>query len=165
MNLRSSLPCGARALTRRRFAVLALALAAGSARDAAARTALPVPSSLAAELAGALRQGRPLVVMASLHGCPLCDTVRDSHLRPLLAAGQPVVQLELRGTRPVLDFDGQPTSDGDILRAWQVKAAPTLLFFGRGGREAAERLVGASIPDFYGAYLDERLRTARRGLA
>lgn len=162
--MRSGLPASATALTRRRFAVLAFAWAAGSARHAAARTALPAPASLAAELAGALRQGRPLVVMASLHGCAFCDTVRDSHLAPLLAAGHPVVQLELRGTRPVLDFEGRPSSDGDILRAWQVKAAPTVLFFGRGGREAAERLVGAPLPDFYGAYLDERLRTGRRGL-
>ncbi|MDF2467243.1 MAG: hypothetical protein K0Q43_5478, partial [Ramlibacter sp.] len=36
--------------------------------------------------------------------------------------------------------------------------------FGKGGREAAPRLEGASIPDFYAAYLDERLRTARRAM-
>jgi hypothetical protein len=39
-----------------------------------------------------------------------------------------------------------------------------VLFFGKGGSEVAQRLVGASIPDFYGAYLEERLRQARTGL-
>jgi hypothetical protein len=29
----------------------------------------------------------------------------------------------------------------------------------------AERLVGGYIPDFYGAYLDDRLRTARAAVA
>lgn len=45
-----------------------------------------------------------------------------------------------------------------------MKAAPTLLFLGADGREVAARLQGASIPDFYGAYLEERLQTARREL-
>ena len=48
-----------------------------------------------------------------------------------------------------------------LLQAWGVKVLPTVLFFGKGGVEVAPRLVGASIPDFYGAYLDERLRVAR----
>jgi hypothetical protein len=38
-----------------------------------------------------------------------------------------------------------------------------VLFFGPGAREVAPRLVGLS-PDFYGAYLDQRLDTARRRL-
>ena len=41
-----------------------------------------------------------------------------------------------------------------------VKSSPTLLFFD-GGKEVAERLVGGYIPDFYGAYLDQRMHTAR----
>jgi hypothetical protein len=44
-----------------------------------------------------------------------------------------------------------------------VDVAPTVLFFGRTGREVAPRLVGAS-RDFYGAYLEQRLETARRNL-
>lgn len=39
-----------------------------------------------------------------------------------------------------------------------------MLFFGRGGVEVAERLTGGYIPDFYGAYLDERLAQARKAL-
>jgi hypothetical protein len=36
-----------------------------------------------------------------------------------------------------------------------------VLFFGRGGAEIAERMIGGYIPDFYGSYLDDRLRIAR----
>jgi hypothetical protein len=47
---------------------------------------------------------------------------------------------------------------------WGIKVAPTVLFFGRGGVEIAERLVGGYLPDFYGVYLDERVRSARLAL-
>jgi len=126
---------------------------------------LPAPASLADELSAALRAGRPLVVMASLEGCPFCRLVRDSYLAPLRTeTGQPVVQLDMGSAQTVRDFKNGITTHKDLLRAWGVKVAPTLLFFGKDQREAAPRLVGAAIPDFYGAYLDERLRTARQGL-
>lgn len=135
-----------------------------ASRDAASAV-LPVPESLATELAAALRDGRPLVVMASLDGCPFCKLVRDSYLAPLrLETGQPVVQLNMGSRQPVRDFDGALRSHDEMLRSWRIGIAPTVLFFGKGGREVAQRLAGASIPDFYGAYLEDRIRTAQRSL-
>lgn len=64
----------------------------------------------------------------------------------------------------LLDFDGKASTHEQLVRAWQVKTAPTVLFFGREGRELAPRLVGGSLSDFYGAYLDERLAQARAAL-
>ena len=52
----------------------------------------------------------------------------------------------------------------ELVRAWKVKIAPTVLFLGAGGREVAERLEGGS-PDFYSGYLDQRLEQARRAIA
>ena len=43
--------------------------------------------------------------------------------------------------------------------------APTVLFFGRGGTEIAKRMVGGMLADFYGAYLDQRIATARKALS
>jgi hypothetical protein len=152
-------------LTRRRFSALPLALGGAAWAARAHASTLPAPSSLAAELDKALSQGRPLVVMASLDGCPFCKVVRDSYLAPLRReTGQPVIQLDMRSAAPVLDFNATPRSHDAVLRAWAVNVAPTLLFFGRGGIEVAPRLAGASIPDFYGAYLDERVRIARLNL-
>ncbi len=125
---------------------------------------LPAARALDAELAQALAAGKPLVVMVSLHGCPYCRQVRRSHLAPLVAAGQPVVQVDLDSDAPLRDAAGAATTHGALARAWGVRLAPTLLFLARGGREAAPRLEGAGLPDFYGAYLDERLRQASRGL-
>jgi hypothetical protein len=61
----------------------------------------------------------------------------------------------------VLDFQGASTTHDALVRQWGVRVAPTVLFFGAGGVEVAERLRGASIPDYYGAYLDQRLSVAR----
>lgn len=152
-------------VTRRRLALLAWAAASSGVARGAAAASLPAPESLAAELAEALHRGMPLVVMASLDGCPFCKLVRDAHLSPLrIETGQPVVQLDLRSRQGVLGFDGMRRSHDEVLRGWRVDTAPTVLFFGRGGREVAPRLAGASIPDFYGAYLEERLRAARAGV-
>lgn len=126
---------------------------------------LPAPQSLADELERALQRRRPLLVMASLDGCPFCKTVRDHFLAPLRAeTGQPIVQLDLGSPRPVAGFDGGASTHDRWLRDRKVGVAPSVLFFGRGGREVAERLVGASIPDFYGAYLDQRLAAAMKSI-
>ena len=141
--------------------VPALAFAVGSRA-----ATLPSSRSLPDELALSLQRGRPLLVMASLDGCPFCKRVRDHHLAPLLAeSGQPVVQIDMAGTAALAGFDGQATTHDRQLRAWKVTVAPTVLFFGRGGHEVAERLVGASIPDYYGAYLEQRLQAALKSLS
>jgi thioredoxin-related protein len=70
----------------------------------------------------------------------------------------------MRSSRPIKDFQGATLTQDELIRRWSVKVAPTVLFFGRAGIEVAERLVGGYIPDFYGAYLDERLRLARAAL-
>lgn len=126
---------------------------------------LPLAASLRDEIAAADRAGQPLVLMVSLEGCAYCRMVRDHYLAPMRAQeGLPVVQVDMRSARPVLDAAGQPRTHDALVRAWQVDAAPTLLFLGAGGRELAPRLRGMSSADFYGAYLDERITTARRAL-
>jgi hypothetical protein len=137
-------------------------LGAGSARAAT----LPMPTSLPDALAAALKKGNPLVLMVSLVGCPFCVIARDNYLAPMQGqGGLSIVQLDMRNRQPVQDFSGVTQTQDELIRRWGVKVAPTLLFFGRGGIEVAERMVGGYIPDFYGAYLDERLRVARAAVA
>ena len=125
---------------------------------------LPAARSLPDELALALRQGRPLVVMVSLEGCIFCKIARQSHLVPMHRQGQPIVQVDMRSAQLVTDFDGrQPTHD-ELARRWKVSITPTLLFFGPRGREVAERMEGAYQPDFYGPYLEDRLSRSRATL-
>ena len=142
----------------------ALLLATGVSHGA--EVALPPAYAFPQHLAAALARGLPLTVMVSLPGCPFCKVVRDSHLAPLLREqAVAVVQIDIGSTLPLLGVHGQAGTHAEQVRQWGVKVAPTLLFFGRQGNEVAERLVGALLPDFYGAYLAQRLETARRSLA
>ena len=103
--------------------------------------------------------------MVSLEHCPHCRIVRESYLLPLRAEGQPVLQIEIDRGLPVLDFAGRAATHQQVARAFGVQVAPTVLFIGRGGREAAERITGVPLLDFYGAYLQERVDKANRSLA
>lgn len=126
---------------------------------------LPRALDLQRELAAALARHQPLVLMVSLDGCAYCHIVRDHYLAPLhQQQGLPVVQVDMRSRRALKDVDGHPIVHDEFVRARRVTVAPTVLFLGPNGEELAERLVGGSIPDFYGAYLDQRLAQARARL-
>lgn len=129
-------------MMRRRHAIMALGALGGSGL-AWGETQLPASRSLTDDAAAAARAGKALVVLVSLEGCPYCHAVRRDYLLHLRASGQPVVQVELKDSR-----------------ALGVRMAPTVLFMGAGGRELAPRLVGYASPDFYGAYLDQRVAAA-----
>lgn len=145
-----------------------LLLAAGAAAAwpaLAQRPQLPHPASLAEELAAAARRRKALVLMVSLEHCPHCRIVRESYLLPLRAEGQPVVQIEMDRSLPLLDLGGRAATHEQLARAFGVQVAPTVLFIGRGGREAADRITGVPLLDFYGAYLQERVDKANRSFA
>jgi thioredoxin-related protein len=125
---------------------------------------LPAAQSLPEELARALKNKQPLIVMVSLDGCVFCRQARQSHLSPMALAGTTIVQVDMRNNQPVLDFAGKLTTHDELTRRWKVSITPTLLFFGPGGKEVAERMEGAYQPDFYGPYLEERMAQGRKAL-
>lgn len=129
-------------------------------------TALPVPTSLTQTALAAKTQGQPLVLLISLPGCVYCELVRRSYLMPLLPeAGLQAWQLDITNRSALLiGFDGKPTTAALQAKAWKATFTPTVLFLGSQGQELAERLVGIAVPDFYGAYLEQRLAMARKVL-
>ena len=139
------------------------ALTQTSAQTGASAT-LPSAQSLRDELAQALKNKQPLIVMVSLDGCVFCRQARQSHLSPMHKAGTVIVQVDMRNNQPVHDFAGKLTTHDQLTRLWKVAITPTLLFFGPGGKEVAERMEGAYLPDFYGTYLEERLTQGRKAL-
>ena len=152
-------------LQRRHFsaALAGFALQLGTAW--AQETALPIPDSLPEVAAAAARQGEPLVLLISLRGCPYCELVRHNYLLPARAEGLPTWQINMQDKqRPLIGFNGQSSNAAEQISRWKVRLAPTLLFLNPQGLPLAERLVGVSSVDFYGAYLDQRLATSRQVL-
>lgn len=152
------------ALTRRLCLGSALGLLM-TAPSHAGNSGLPMPTSLPDELTMALKKKMPLVVMVSLENCPFCKVARNSYLIPMLNQGVPIVQIDMRNHQALVDLSGVKQTQDRVTRQWRIKVAPTVLFFGPGGAEVAERLVGGYIPDFYGTYLDDRIRLARAAVA
>ena len=128
--------------------------------------ALPTPASLRGAAVAAAARGEPLVVMTTLKGCVYCELVRNNYLAPMRREGLVVaVQLDVQDRQSTLQgFAGDTTTPADQARAWKARFTPTVMFFGPGGQELAERLVGVAVPDFYGEYLDARLVEARAQL-
>jgi thioredoxin-related protein len=152
-------------LSRRQFSrTVAAGLALPAALLHAKDTALPVPGSLPQTAIAARAKGYPLVLLISLPGCVYCELVRRSYLMPLLPeAGVQAWQLDVTNTStPLIGFDGKSTTAALQAKAWQATFTPTVLFLGSQGQELAERLVGIAVPDFFGAFLDERLAAARK---
>ena len=147
---------------RRRLLLGGSALLAGL--PAGATSSLPTARNLSQEAALAAQRGQSLIVLVSLEGCVYCERVRRSNLLPRLALGQAMVQVNLRSHEALQDGQGRSTTHDGLARQWQVKVTPTLLFMGPGGRELAERMEGAYQPDFYEAYLEDRLSSARQRL-
>ncbi len=146
------------------------ALATGCALPAAwvhaKDTALPVPTSLPQAVLAAKATGQPLVLLISLPGCVYCELVRRSYLMPLLPEhGVQAFQLDVTNkSTPLIGFDGKPTTAASQAKAWKATFTPTVLFLGSQGQELAERLVGIAVPDFFGAFLEQRLAAARKVL-
>ncbi|MFA7665132.1 MAG: thioredoxin fold domain-containing protein [Burkholderiaceae bacterium] len=126
--------------------------------------ALARPAAWASLLARATARGEPVVVLFSTPGCPWCELLRRDHLQYLARDsrqyGVQVVELDITDHRPFSDGG----SAAEVARTLGIRFSPTVAFVGAAG-ELAERLIGYTSPDFYGAYLDERIKTARAVLA
>ena len=152
---------------RRQFSKsLAGALALPCTWARAKDSALPVPTSLLQAALTAKSKGEPLVLLISLSGCVYCEMVRRSYLLPARQSeGLQVWQLDVANkVAALVGFDGSTTTAAAQAKTWKATFTPTVLFVGYQGQEIAERLTGIAVPDFYGAYLEQRLVTARKAV-
>ena len=144
---------------------VAAALLLATAAYAATADHLPWMTDVPAQTAAAGKAGEPLVVLVSLPGCVYCEAVRRNYLAPQAASGEiRVREIDMTSDVPVRDADGTMTTARAWARARNISAAPTVLFLDRNGSNAAAPLRGMS-PDFYGAYFEQALDTAREKVA
>ena len=159
------------AVDRRTFLLLlAPAIAVATAAGAAPRTEIPLATDLQADGRQARARRVPLVILFSLPGCPYCEIVRRSHLAPMLrdpdrAARAIIRQIDIDGDQPVTGFSGERITPSQIAKAHGVRAVPVVAFWDGDGKAVAEPLSGMLLPDFYSAYLDDAIETARARLA
>ncbi len=88
---------------------------------------------LSEDLAEAKAQGKDLIIMVEQPGCPYCRELHQVNLRipqivETMKENYMVVQLDMRGSREVTDFDGETLEERDAVRKWRVAFTPTLIF-------------------------------------
>ena len=124
---------------------------------------LPFPSDLSSAAKQATASGQPLVIMASLPGCPWCELLRRNYLIPMQGEGVLAYEFMVNErSRQLRDFKAQSISPAVLSAQLKINITPTVLFFGSDGQEIAPRIEGVASADFIGAIIDERLAAARK---
>ena len=123
---------------------------------------LPLAVDLRNEVESARKQGGPLVIIYSRRDCKYCETVKRDYLKAL--ANHPryrervlIRQVNQDGDGNLIDFQGNPTTHARFTTTEKVKLVPVVAFYGPNGRQLADPIIGARLPDFYPNYLEEAL--------
>jgi len=113
------------------------------------------------------------LVMLALPRCPVCKIVRDQQLLPLTrdTTYQDIGVFEILMTDDTHDLPlaGKLNPDGSRLtpkafaKRLGLRVSPSLVFLNR-RYMLAEPLIGYSSPDYYWAYLSERIENARQAI-
>lgn len=139
-----------------------LAALGGNTPAFAKEATLPAARDLREDARGRGNHPRLVVVLFSLPDCSYCDQIRREQLIPLARdrtwTGRLVVrEVSIVGARTLIDFRGARTNESAFARAAQAKFSPTVAFFDPAGEQVAPAIVGARLPDFYGAYLSDAI--------
>jgi thioredoxin-related protein len=90
---------------------------------------------LADDLEAAHKEGKRFVIMWELKGCPYC---KETHfvnfargdISGYIKANFEVLQLNIIGSRKVIDFDGTEMPEKELAAKYGVRFTPTFQFFG-----------------------------------
>jgi thioredoxin-related protein len=143
--------------------ILACTLAATAVNTARAQT-LPLVSDLAEAARQAREKQIPVMVAFTLSTCPHCAVARRDHLVPMRASAKwrdqvIMVELQLDGPQPLVDFAGNKTTARDFARGHAVRSVPTVIVFNAEGKPTHAPLVGLAAGDFYSLYLEQAAET------
>ncbi len=106
--------------------------------------------------------GKGLIVAFEQAGCPYCRELHqvnlaDPEIVDYLKKHFVFVQLDLRGSREVTDFDGKAMEERQLARRWGIVFTPTLLLFaptakvaaGKPGKSAASAIMPGYFKPFH----------------
>lgn len=103
--------------------------------------------------AEAVANGKRFAIIWELKGCPYCKVLHTTNLsRPdtqnLARANFEILQLNILGSRKVVDFDGEELTEKKLARKHGVRFTPSLQFFGttisaeKGAKNEVARMAG-----------------------
>lgn len=146
------------------------ATSAGTGRSAVRRRAeLPAANNLAADAVASRRERLPILLFFDRDECPYCEQALREYLVPFSREewqGKALFrQVGIDRRDSVLDFSGARTTHRALAERYGVLLSPTVLVVDANGLPLGEPIVGLLTVDFYGAYIDNALKSARAKLA
>tara|TARA_Y100001934_G_scaffold267600_1_gene348503 strand:+ start:840 stop:1328 length:489 start_codon:yes stop_codon:yes gene_type:complete len=111
----------------------------------------------------------PILLIYTADHCHYCNEVKASVFNPIAADPAYRGRMLLREVRidsdlRLVGFNGDVTSHRSFAEDRGVTIIPTLEFLDGAGLQISHPLVGVSIPDYYGAYVDSGIEEANRNL-
>jgi len=135
-----------------------------------AQESLARPTDLRQEAALMQKGNTPMLVLFSQAGCSYCEKARAHFIGPM-STRPPwqdralYRQIDLDSDDALIGFDGATQTHRSFAKAAGVFVTPTVMVFGPDGTSLAEPIVGVTLPDFYGQYLEQAIEVAREKLA
>ena len=120
--------------------------------------------------ANASRAGQvPILLIYTAEYCHYCDEVKQSVFNLIFADPAYQDRILLREVRTdtnlhLVGFSGTATSHRSFSKNRGIRIVPTLEFLDSTGAPISPPLVGAGIPDYYGAYVDNGIEQSLRNL-
>jgi thioredoxin-related protein len=144
----------------RLFVVLALLIAA-PARSGE----VPAARNLHSDGLIANQAGLPILLFYSASYCHYCEAIKAEFLSHM--AVDPTYQtralfreVRIDSSAPLVSFDERTTTHHRFAGARKITLVPTMEFVDASGASLAEPVIGARIPDYYGAYVDQGINDA-----
>jgi len=87
------------------------------------------------DLTMAAENGKRLAVIFELEGCPYCRETHlvnfaDPEIRGYIRENFEMVQIDMKGSAAVTDFDGETLSESKLRKKWGIRFSPTIIFLG-----------------------------------
>lgn len=111
----------------------------------------------------------PLLLAFRADYCGYCAQLEREYLEPMVNSGNYNKRILIRRfsidkSGKITDFNGDKVDADEFSYRYKASITPTLVFLNSRGEEVAERLLGYSSPDFYGAYLENSIDAAYKAV-
>ena len=131
--------------------------------------AVHIASDLQQDASTSHEANLPILLIYTAKYCHYCDEVKASVFNPIAADPAYRERLVLRevridSDRRLVGFKGNVTSHRSFATDRGITIVPTLEFLDSAGLQVSRPLIGVSIPDYYGAYVDSGIEQAIRKL-
>jgi thioredoxin-related protein len=142
--------------------ILACGLAVSGAASAA--SGLVHAKNLQADAQLAAKRQVPILVVFTSPGCHYCERVKSEYLAamnqdPAYRSKVIIREITMGDTKPLTDFNGTSTTEGEFAATHKVFMVPTVIVFDTNGAETSEAIVGLLSPDYYFGYLLSAIET------